>query len=308
MKRIILLWHVRYFVLFILASFFTFDVGLVYSQAVQWDYRVHIPKGTELFKITSVTVTTKLSSASFLIEELPVNSSRKTFLSRATNGVDVLGTKLKVKDTIFLPKYRAASVIVDKSDRSILHVNFLNEGNELNPDSIEYQVKLVNRGEPRKFNFSTWEAGAITIPFRYRPGFNKNKIRLSDELTSDFNIAAYIGKANGKLTYYYRQYEDREPNIRSITNGLFFGISAFEVDSASTSTAKFPLKTTRKIGAVAVGYGLSYTINNFKIGVFIGTDLAIGRYGYRWDYNYLPWVGFGFGFNTNFLGGLIGKK
>jgi hypothetical protein len=165
-----------------------------------------------------------------------------------------------------------------------------------------YSIKLQNR-EYVSFWFNCIEGGALTIPFKYRPKFTKNNVDISDQFTADLNVGAYVGYSFGKIKYMYRKNEDKEPSKWLVSIGPFLSVSRVEIDSTTTLSATEPLKIKKSIATVSPGIGVMTSIYNFRFGVFLGNDLAIGQTAQKWDYHNRWWWGFGLGYNIGLLWG-----
>ncbi len=207
----------------------------------------------------------------------------------------IYGTK-DVPNLMKLPGW--AIITVDKDDKSKLNINYW-LGNKYDKNG-KYYIKLENR-DYVNFWFNSFEGGPLTIPFKYRPKFRRNNIDISDEFTADLNIGAYLGYSFGKITYMYRKNEDKEPSKWLVSIGPFLSVSRIEIDSLTTLSATEPLKQKKAIATVSPGIGVMTSIHDFRFGVFLGNDLAIGRTAQQWDYGNRWWWGFGLGYNVGLL-------
>lgn len=171
----------------------------------------------------------------------------------------------------------------------------------------DYYLKLKNR-QYASFWFDCVEGGALTIPFKYRPVLNKNGVHISDDFTADVNVGMYLGYSFGKINYMYRKNESKPPSSWLVSIGPFLSVSRVEVDSLNTLSAAEPLKTKRSIATISPGLGLMTSIYNFRFGVFLGNDLAIGSHAKKWDYGNKFWLGFGLGYNIGLLWGTGASK
>ena len=163
-----------------------------------------------------------------------------------------------------------------------------------------YSIQLENR-EYVSFWFNCIEGGALTIPFKYIPKFTKNNVEISNQFTANLNVGAYLGYSFGKTRYMYRKNEDKEPSKYLVSAGSFLNVSRIEIDSTTSLSATEPLKTKKTIATISPGIGIMTSIYNFRLGVFVGNDLAIGRTAQKWDYHNRYWWGFGFGYNIGLL-------
>ena len=289
------------FKILIVTTFVT--TTLTYGQTTQFRYRVWIQNKhkviqdikTEKADTVNLPAGTVISSQKkFKIDDVEYAANIMDTLEANTR---ILGTK-DIPSNVTLPGW--ATVAVDKDDKSKLHVNYwLGDKYDRNG---KYYLKLKNR-EYASFWFNCVEGGALTIPFKYRPKFTKNNVDISDQFTADLNIGAYLGYSFGKIKYMYRKNEDKEPSKWLVSIGPFLSVSRVEIDSLTSLSATKPLKVKQEIATVSPGIGLMASIYNFRFGVFLGNDLAIGQTAQKWDYHNRWWWGFGLGYNIGLIWG-----
>jgi hypothetical protein len=273
------------------------------GQTTQFRYRVWIQNKHQVIQDikTEKTDTVNLpagtiisSQKKYKIDDIEYTADIKDTLNANTT---ILGTK-DIPTKVKLPGWATAAV--DKDDKSKLHINYwLGEKYDRNG---KYYLKLKNR-EYASFWFNCIEGGALTIPFKYRPKFTKNNIDISDQFTADLNVGAYLGYSYGKIKYMYRKNEDKEPSKWLVSVGPFLSVSRVEIDSTTSLSATEPLKIKKAIATVSPGIGLMTSIYNFRFGVFLGNDLAIGQTSQKWDYHNRWWWGFGLGYNIGLIWG-----
>jgi hypothetical protein len=159
----------------------------------------------------------------------------------------------------------------------------------------DYTYKLANR-QFKRFFFSSWEATAVTIPFKCRFQFTKNNLSVPDEFSADLNVGAFISRSFGTITYKHIKSGNSSPNIFKFSVGPFGNISRMEVDSSNTYADKIPLSSKRTIGTFSTGAGIMVAAYGFRFGTFFGWDIGFGNVAKKWNYNQQPWLGFGIGY------------
>ena len=275
----------------------------VYGQTTQFMYRVKVQSDHEVIEDvkTEKADTVKLSAGTVISSQKKFNIDGTSYTA---DSKDTLKTNTIVFGTKDIPTKRSlpgwATVAVDKDNKSKLHINYwLGDDYDRNG---KYYLKLKNR-EYASFWFNSIEGGALTIPFKYRPKFTKNNVAISDEFTADLNVGAYIGYSFGKIKYMYRKNEDKTPSKWLVSAGPFLSVSRVEIDSTTSLSAATPLKAKKAIATVSPGIGVMTSIYDFRFGVFLGKDLAIGETAQKWDYHKRWWWGFGFGYNLGLIWG-----
>lgn len=277
--------------------------SLCYSQSTQFRYRVYIQskhiviqdeknENGDTVKLKAGTIVS--SQRKFKIGDTEYTADVKDTLQQNT----ILYASKDIPTKKSLPG--KATVAVDKDDKSKLHINYW-LGSKYDRNG-KYYIKLQNR-QYASFWFDCIEGGALTIPFKYRPKFTKNNVDVQDDFTADLNVGAYLGYSFGKIKYMYRKNEEKEPQKWLISVGPFLSVSRAEIDSTTTLSAEEPLKKKKAIATVSPGLGLMTSIYNFRFGVFLGNDLAIGSTARKWDYHDKWWWGFGLGYNIGLIWG-----
>lgn len=274
-----------------------------FGQTTQFRYRVWIQNKHLLIKDIKTenadTITLKAgtiisSQKKYIKDEIEYTADIRDTLK---NDTIILTVKdVPKKDT--LPGW--ATITVDKDDKSKLHINYwLGEKYDRNGN---YYLKLENR-QYESFWFNCIEGGALTIPFKFRPQFTKNNISISEQFSADINVGAYLGYTFGKTKFMYRKYEEIEPSKWLVSIGPFFSVSRVEADSMTSLSAIKPLKEKISFATFSPGIGLMTSIYNFRFGVYLGNDLAIGSTAQKWDYHNKWWWGFGIGYNIGLIWG-----
>lgn len=170
----------------------------------------------------------------------------------------------------------------------------------------EYIISYGNR-DYFKFNASNWDVGAITIPFKIRPGYETNGIKVETEIMADYNVGLFGGWSYGCERYRYETGELKKLSNIKVSVGGFVSLGKQDLDSLATTTADVPLvkDITRSMMIVTVGGGVMFSFADIKLGAFVGTDLGTGEYSKKWNFHGRYWVGLGLGYN---LAGLFPKK
>lgn len=162
----------------------------------------------------------------------------------------------------------------------------------------DYTIKLENR-EFVSFRKLGIEYGPITIPFKLRFGYTKDKIEVDEEFSADLNVGFFGGIKLGKYRFRYEKPTLKELANLSVTVGGFISLSTAALDSVSTRAGKDPFTKDEKatIGVLSPGVGLMFAIYNFQFGAFLGVDVGFGRDAKNWNFNNRPWLGFGISYN-----------
>jgi hypothetical protein len=170
----------------------------------------------------------------------------------------------------------------------------------------KYILQLQNR-EHIAYNHRSVDVGALTIPFKYRFGYNKNGIEIKDDVIAGFNIGAYAGYKitrssiiNKKGTYILR-------NFTSLRVGPFINLSSATVDSLTTTTGAEPLQgqVKQNIAVLSPGAGIMVDVRGVQAGFYGGWDIGMGAVAHSWNYQERFWIGFGLGYK---LTDLFAKK
>lgn len=274
-----------------------------FGQSVQFRYRVLVQSKHMVYRDAK-----SHNKDTLVLQPGTLVTSKKSFKTEGQEFEAVYVDTVKSLRRIFLEKSEPrllslpgwATIAVDKDDKSILHVNYwLGAKYDRNE---KYYLKLENR-QYASFWFNSIEGGALTIPFKYRPKFKKNNVDVPSELTADINVGGYLGYSFGKIKYMYRRNEEKDPSKWLVSIGPFLSVSKVDVDSSSSISATEPMKQKKTIAVLSPGIGLMTSINDFRFGVFVGNDWAVGKESQKWDYHNKWWFGFGFGYNLGLIWG-----
>jgi predicted transcriptional regulator len=289
-----------------------------FGQNAQFNYKVfitdeHIEKQKIKYKAittgsaTSVTLPKKITVIKRTVNYIDSNqkAATATILDTLKNDLPVTIPGNDI-DTIINADNRIvgkASIIVDAASDSILHINpwlFTGQTPKVYAAEIRktrYFMTLENR-EFVSFKFSSWEAGTISIPFKYRPSLSKNEKNISDDLSADVNLGIYLGKVFGRIRYKYIRNEKTKPSKWLVSCGPVIGFSRVTLNADNTlgATKPFDDKTTKNIGTIGLGLGISTSYNDFRVGFYAGKDWGIGSSANSWDYHDTMWYGIGIGY------------
>ena len=194
----------------------------------------------------------------------------------------------------------SATVYPDAKDPSILHINFLltpsgvswGQGSEqitLTGEQlrdVDYYFKLRNR-ESITFNYSAWNIGAVTVPFKLRVGQDD----AGSDVSTDAGLGLFVGHRWGYVNYLYHEHAAKTiESTRSITAGVFLGLSAMSLDSTNAVLRDFtrteqgeivpspgnsiPLVEKKNVAVSSIGFGVMGSVRGVEAGLFAGLDLA----------------------------------
>ncbi len=130
--------------------------------------------------------------------------------------------------------------------------------------NADYSIKLENR-DFVAFRKKGIEYGPITIPFKLRFGYTKDKIEVKEEFSGDLNIGFFGGYKLGKYRVRYEGNTIKELANLSVTVGGFLSLSSSTLDSVSTTVGRMPFKKEEKatLGILSLGVGAMLTLYNF---------------------------------------------
>lgn len=167
----------------------------------------------------------------------------------------------------------------------------------------DYTISLENR-DVVTFKNSSIVFGPITIPIKYRFGYDKNingaDIIVVEEFKTDLNIGVFGGYTFGKQRFRYeRGVGVKELATWSTTIGPFLGFSTETLNKSNTTVGKTPFTgdKTKSIGVISPGLGIVKTIYNFNFGFYYGCDIGIGKESNNWNFKNKTWLGFGIGYS-----------
>ena len=163
---------------------------------------------------------------------------------------------------------------------------------------ITFFLKEQNNIYTQKTSFSKYslDIDFITIPLKYR----FETTIAPQQLNANLNGAVYLGcrRDNYKVKYHSNIFNKY---IRNITHyGFSFGIC-----TGIGNTAMNPTNTNNRIiqeydGVVwCKGITGIIAIDNFTLGLTLGSDNLLDKNNYLWIYENQPWIGLAFGLNLN---------
>ncbi len=192
-------------------------------------------------------------------------------------------------------------VYIDIEEDSIKIYPTIKLAHKLRLDSIKIVSSFPKEQKNtflKRSNFSKYslDIDFITIPLKYR--FETNVA--PQQLNANLNGAVYVGcrRDNYKVKYHSDIFNK---SIRNITHyGFSFGIC-----TGIGNTAMNPTNTNNRItqeydGVVwCKGITGIIAIDNFTLGLTLGTDNLLDKNNYVWVYENQPWIGLAFGLNLN---------
>jgi hypothetical protein len=158
--------------------------------------------------------------------------------------------------------------------------------------------ELRSQNAFRNYTFfkPSFDVDVITVPIKYRP----RSVGFPRQLVSSVEAAVYLGSRFDAYRLHYQRtplnvYE-RDIHHYGFSIGLFTGLGATEIT---------PWVTQDQIGYEYSGViwtkgiaGLA-ALNNFTLGLAVGTDWLVDRNRKYWIYQNRPWIGLTFGLNLN---------
>jgi hypothetical protein len=253
---------------------------------------------------TIITVTSETLRAGTIIERKAELQSSNGIISVSIHERLPKDSVVRVSKTEYRKTVRTHPDVFYSGIKQVKDTVFFNPwiGNSTNR-SRTYFYKLINRGRPITFKFSTFEVGAMTIPFKYRFSYKKGGRTVPDEFVPNFNAGVLLSQTWGEQTFFYwKNQEDRSPKTRKVKSiGLFLGISTTKLDSANTSLATEYLKYEKTVAMFSTGLGYMKKRAGVSAGLFFGLDFPVGDAGRKWNYRDRPWFGFGFGYDIPML-------
>lgn len=223
------------------------------------------------------------------------------------NGNKVMVTRrIKIDHEFFksLTKTRTVNVtqcgiqgFVKLEDNGRLIVNrFLEKDN--NDDYTRYPIhyyQLLNR-QTVSLSFREWAVSAIVIPIKYR---FKGRNGLKEDFSTVLNANLFGGYTWGKTNFFHQEKVGNKQNTHKYTLGIFLGTSTIVLDENNTSLDTNPMVAGEKQtkGIATFGIGATYAFNKINLGLFGGSDYAIGANSDKWNYNKEPWIGLAIGYS-----------
>lgn len=154
------------------------------------------------------------------------------------------------------------------------------------------------QGADQQYTFykPSFDIDVLTIPFKYRPG----TAGIPQQLNTSFQGALYIGGRRDVFRIKYKQtplgnYRKRFNHL-GYSVGVFSGLgSALINESVTAGIVTYEYDGLLLLNGVAGIVG----VNNFTLGLAVGTDFLMDRNRREWIYQHKPWVGLVFGLNLN---------
>lgn len=208
-------------------------------------------------------------------------------------------TEIKIDDYVNAqPSVKSKGIRVELPKNALFKILRLDSSKQLFViqifDIAELEGRLFGLTELQMINYARLYDGdkpkwsfvstIVTIPIKIRPGDGKKE----DEKKRYFD---FEGNVNIGLTAGIRR---RISSSGTSYLSLFGGIS---IGTAKLTTDNSDVTSESNISTLTPFIGLMYEYNDFEIGVFTGWDHASGKIGRSWDYNALPWIGVGLGYN-----------
>ena len=283
----------------------TFITSILFAQGREFKFRVNIPSNSTIYKEVTIP-----NGENILLNVNDIVTREKKYSIDGTEYTSTLYDTINTPTTITAIKKTTttgnlpgkANIYLDKDDPSKIRINYF-LGDAYDREG-KYFIKLKNR-ESMKFTFITGEIGALTIPFKIRPGITNEIKSLDAFIQSDVNLNTYIGISRGYIRYWHRSGMDTQIDRISGSCGLILGFSSQKLDATSSSLEYQPYSGSIDILIATYGIGIYTTFYDFKIGIFGGVDMSHGPIARKWNYDRQPWYGFGVGYNLGFLKGKI---
>ena len=146
------------------------------------------------------------------------------------------------------------------------------------------------------FRKSSFDIDLLTLPVKYRPA----KSGVPAQINTNINGSAYIGYRSDFHIVNYRKgklkQSDRTINHYGYSLGIFSGIGNTAMNP--TNTAGF---LSQEYDGVVWLKGIAgfLAVNNYTIGLAVGSDHLLDRNHRQWIYQGRCWLGLAFGINLN---------
>ncbi len=221
--------------------------------------------------------------------------------------IDLGGNTVSIERTLNIDDYlnsqkfattqkynQKATVGYVKFEDDKLYLNPYINPNEANFKRDVYYYKLKNR-QTVQLDFTEWVVSALAIPLKYRfdPG-----TKATSEFSVDFNANLFGGYTTGSTKFLHREKVGNKEFKSYFTTGAYIGVSTTTLNATNTSRAKTPLVDTEATtGLFSIGGGLGGGIDKISIMGFIGFDFAVGTKSELWNFNGVPYIGLGLGYD-----------
>lgn len=143
--------------------------------------------------------------------------------------------------------------------------------------------------------YSTWEAGLLTVPFKYR--FGHRSATVANQLSSGINAGVYVGRKWGRTRFFADT--GRKSNSWAFMLAGVFTPTVIAIDS--TNTDKQVKITSSELG-MSLGGAALLSFKDLNVGVVGGWDLPVTGESDKWIYANKFWLGFGIGYTLGGFG------
>lgn len=141
-----------------------------------------------------------------------------------------------------------------------------------------------------KIEYRALQYGALALPIKV---YMASQVTLQNNSIFDANINVFIGRKWGKKSFYaLPNSKEVQSYISGSSINLFLGVGKAELDNTNT-TNDMATKITLPSVSPGVAFGVHY--KDFGLYISTGLDCPIGPAAKRWDFAYMPWLGFGLG-------------
>ena len=169
----------------------------------------------------------------------------------------------------------------------------------IDTSSVQYFSKKeieVARSSGIRFSKHSFDLDLMTIPVKFRPA----EKAVPAQVNTNINGSIFMGYRNDHYMVRYKKgrlkRSDRTINHYGCSFGLFTGLGSTLVNATSTNNA-----TTMEYDGVVWSKGLTgiVIINNYVVGLSLGTDNLLDKNRSNWIYQSKPWLGLALGINLN---------
>lgn len=147
-----------------------------------------------------------------------------------------------------------------------------------------------------RFSKSSFDLDLLTVPVKFRPAA-KN---VPAQLSTNINGSIYAGYRNDHYMIRYKKGKlkrsDRTINHYGCSLGIFTGLGGALID-ATTTDNRVPLEYNGVVWTK--GITAMMVINNYIVGLSLGTDNLLDKNNTNWIYQSKPWLGLALGINLN---------
>lgn len=140
------------------------------------------------------------------------------------------------------------------------------------------------------FAYDSWQMGLVTLPLKWYMNSNLGNINTS------VNAMLNIGYKWGRSRFVKFPHEK---DVRTYKTGysinVLAGISKLEFNKMNTSKSKTPIEKA-DVAAISLGAAFGIHYGDFTFIPTMGLDLPTA-YRKDWNFNNIPWLGMGIGYN-----------